>query len=270
MTSPAENSSQLARTIIDGKLETLTLPAPEAELLGGVPWGHFDVLFTPAFWRVQAWQHIPMGNYSHHSFGETLAEEAAACLLGGYGMPAEHGLIAFEHLRRRGLLQGIPTQAALFEALLEPLSSSPRLVSYRFPRQKSQYLAATLALVHGIHEPTDDVQLRDVLVALPGIGPKTASWIVRNYRGSNHVAILDVHVVTAGRLAGIFGSHDKLPRDYLALERRFLDFAQALQVPASLLDGMIWDYMRRIRPALRRTRKLRVGASNGQLPLPSY
>ena len=46
------------------------------------------------------------------------------------------------------------------------------------------------------------VALRDWLLAIPGIGPKTASWIVRNRTGSSAVAIIDVHILRAGTSAG--------------------------------------------------------------------
>jgi thermostable 8-oxoguanine DNA glycosylase len=81
-------------------------------------------------------------------------------------------------------------------------------------------------------------------MAIPGIGPKTASWIVRNWTGTDEVAILDVHVIRAGQLIGLFPKHIRLPRDYSALEARFLEFSHALKVRASLLDAIIWREMR--------------------------
>ena len=79
---------------------------------------------------------------------------------------------------------------------------------------------------------------------LPGIGPKTASWIVRNWLGSDDVAILDVHVLRAGILMGLFPEDCRLPKDYEVLEKKFLDFARAIQVRASLLDAIMWRDMR--------------------------
>jgi thermostable 8-oxoguanine DNA glycosylase len=81
-------------------------------------------------------------------------------------------------------------------------------------------------------------------MGLPGIGPKTASWIVRNWTGTDEVAILDVHVLRAGQLMGLFPREIKLPRDYGRLEQIFLEFSKALNVRASLLDAIIWREMR--------------------------
>ena len=85
-------------------------------------------------------------------------------------------------------------------------------------------------------------------MGLPGIGAKTASWIVRNHRGSDAVAIIDIHILRAGRHIGVFPVSWQPQRHYTQLECAFLKFAEALGVRASLLDALIWDYMRRISP----------------------
>ncbi|MGE4314243.1 MAG: hypothetical protein AB7E85_08245 [Pseudobdellovibrionaceae bacterium] len=41
----------------------LIMPSANQELLPNVKWGNFDQLFTPAFWRAQAWQHEILGTY---------------------------------------------------------------------------------------------------------------------------------------------------------------------------------------------------------------
>lgn len=96
---------------------------------------------------------------------------------------------------------------------------------YRFASQRAKYLAGTLAGLNEIDEDDlGDLELRDALCGLPGIGPKTASWIVRNRRGSDAVAILDVHIVRACVHMGVFPDKADPARHYLDLERRFLDF----------------------------------------------
>jgi thermostable 8-oxoguanine DNA glycosylase len=95
----------------------------------------------------------------------------------------------------------------------------------------------------------DDVGLREALVRMPGIGRKTASWIVRNRRNSSAVAVLDVHVLRAGRLLGLFRQNETPERHYLSLEERFVDLASELEVPAWLLDAVIWQHMRLLRHA---------------------
>jgi hypothetical protein len=85
-----------------------------------------------------------------------------------------------------------------------------------------------------------------MLMTLSGVGPKTASWIVRNYLGSPVVAIIDIHVRRAGQAAGFFDPGWKLPADYFLLERAFLGFAKAAQVAPPELDACIWEQMRQL------------------------
>src|SRR3546814_6148465 len=82
------------------------------------------------------------------------------------------------------------------------------------------------------------------LPILPGIGPKTASWIVRNRRASDHVAILDVHIVRACSAIGVFPEGAQPARRYADLEQRFLAFCEATQSRASAMDAVMWSTMR--------------------------
>lgn len=80
-----------------------------------------------------------------------------------------------------------------------------------------------------------------LLLARRGSARRLRSWIVRNYRGSDHVAVLDVHVMRACSVVGTFAFEAVTPRDYERLEQAYLRFAEASQ-----LDALIWDYMRRL------------------------
>jgi len=233
-------------SLIGGTIECLELPDPNDFVLPGVRWGAFDELLTPAYWRGQAWQHERLGTYCNLRLGNTLLEEIAACLLGGFGMKAELGLAAFARLRDRGLLQGAPAEDALEHALAEPFVIRGHPRRYRFPRQKSRYLAACLSRLNDFIEPSSDIVLRDRLAEFPGIGLKTASWIVRNYRGSNNVAVIDIHILRAGRHIGLFPPEFNPQRHYCSLEDAFIRFATALDTGAGMLDGLMWDYMRRL------------------------
>jgi hypothetical protein len=77
-------------------------------------------------------------------------------------------------------------------------------------------------------------------MSLPGIGPKTASWIARNWLDADDVAILDIHIMRVGQVIGLFPLEQTVERHYMALEERFLRFAELLDVRASELDAIIW------------------------------
>jgi len=185
-----------------------------------------------------------------HALGDTLAEEIAACVLGGYGIPSEVGMAAFRTVRDHGMLdtrrvaRGI-TGAELEKLLLEPLDVNGRAVRYRFALQRSHRLADALAGLRQPGRPTTPRELRAWLLDLPGIGPKTASWIVRNHLGSDEVAIIDVHLLRAGVIAGIFDPAWTPTRHYIQLEEMFLAWARHGGVSAANLDAVIWSEMSR-------------------------
>ena len=239
-------------SILNGSALELSIPAARSRLMGEIRWGAFDELLTPAYWKGQAWQHEVLGTYSRCRLGRSLTEEVAACLLGGYGMRAELALAAFWRLRDRGLLSVGASAAALERALAQPFATpngETRL--YRFPRQKARYLSVSLNMLKQLDPPRSDVALRDSLLGLPGVGPKTASWIVRNHRASDDVAIIDIHVLRAGRHLGLFPKKWTPQRHYSQLESAFLEFARAIGVRCSLLDALIWNYMRCLGPLTR-------------------
>ncbi|WP_414815597.1 hypothetical protein [Rhizobium sp. IY2] len=179
----------------------------------------------------------------------TLHEEVGFCLLGGYGVTAEMNHAFFDVLCNAGVFKdGALIPAADIEALLmTPVSVDGRLRRYRFPRQKAQRIEAAIRKLEA-DPPTLDqpIAFRDALLGIPGIGPKTASWIARNLLGADDVAILDIHVIRAGKIMGLFGEDLRLPRDYFAMEKRFLDLCHAMDLKASLLDAIIWGEMRKL------------------------
>ena len=228
-------------------LRILELPAPSAEVLSGVVWGPYETFFTPAFWATRAWIDEPVGRFTDFRLGATLAEEVAACLLGGHGIPAEVGIAAFERLRKAQVLSAPACVADLEGLLAQPLSVNGRVVRYRFAKQKARYVAGSINALAAMESlPETDRDLRDSLLKLPGIGPKTASWITRNWRGSDQVAIIDVHIHRACVAAGVFSANAPVASHYDALEVRFLEFADAIRCRASILDNLIWQTMRKI------------------------
>lgn len=231
----------------DGNYRFLDLPDADDWVVPGVRWGAFEHALTPAFWVSQAWLEGAPEEGFH--LCNTLTEEVVTCLLGGHGAPAEVGLAASQ--RVINALSADPDgrhDLAWAEGLLkEPLTVNGRQIRYRFASQRAKYLAGTLAGLAALdEEDLNDLELRDALCGLPGIGPKTASWIVRNRRGSDAVAILDVHIVRACVHMGVFPEKADPARHYLDLERRFLDFCIGADAKASLIDAVMWATMRQL------------------------
>jgi thermostable 8-oxoguanine DNA glycosylase len=233
---------------IGGGYRFLDLPEPAEFLMPGIRWGSFEHPLTPAFWVSQAWME---GEPTSTSFqlGKTLVEEVVLCLLGGHGAPAEVGLAAFARVREE-LAQdddALLSRERCETLLLEPLMINGRRIHYRFARQRAKYLAASLRFLKLIDEEAlGDIDFRDSLCRLPGIGPKTASWIVRNRRASDKVAILDVHIVRACRIMRVFPERSDPSRNYRELEARFLEFCHNARARASVMDSTMWGTMRKM------------------------
>ena len=224
-----------------------SLPKPNEELLEGVKWGSYDVLYTPAFWKMQ--YHIAnfSDNRINHRLGNNIIEEVVACILGGFGLPAELGMKAFSRLREMKLIKLNVDYQAIYEALRQPFAvKSGKLVTYRFYKQKSKYIWEFLKRRDLNAIPlADDLQLRAWLLTIKGIGPKTASWITRNWLNSERVAILDIHLIRAGIIAGFFHKDSDVSKSYFELENKFLSFCHALGVKPSNMDALIWLQMKK-------------------------
>ena len=221
---------------------------PDSEVIEGVLWGRPEWVPSAAYWAILA----ATADEARHGFSDkdlTLAQEVGFCLLGGYGITAELNKAYFDLLRDEGVFETKSFRSAEeIEVLLRrPAQIDGRPRRYRFPRQKSARISQALERLKMMTPQLDDhLAFRRDLMAIPGIGPKTASWIVRNWLESDKVAILDIHVLRAGELIGLFDRNYTLPRDYERLERRFLDFCDALGVRASLMDAIIWTEMREL------------------------
>jgi thermostable 8-oxoguanine DNA glycosylase len=225
-------------------LVELALPDAQACVQPGVLWGAVEAFPAPAYWAMRVLELRLRQGGVRYQLGATLREELVACLLGGHGIPGLVGVAAFKMLRRAGLLSGTPTFDEVHRMLLTPLQVNGRSIRYRFARQKARYIVNALARLDEGEPPTENGRaLRDWLMQLDGVGPKTASWIVRNWLDADDVAILDIHVLRAGKLAGFFRDGLNVERHYLALEQQFLDFSDALGVRPAELDAVIWKEM---------------------------
>ncbi|WP_235659440.1 hypothetical protein [Mycobacteroides abscessus] len=208
-----------------------------------VRWYDPTYLGTPAFWIEQTRQRPRPLTYQ---VGATLLEEVALCLLGGYGITEQIALAAFAQCRRQGLLSGeLFSENDIHAVLSEPLAipGRPRPVLYRFPRQKARRLSAAIGYLGADTPPPmgEPRELRDWLTAVPGVGPKTASWAVRNLTRSDAIAVIDIHIRRAGVAAGVFDPAWKLPRDYRFFEEAFVAWAYLGGVGTADLDACIWS-----------------------------
>ena len=237
-------SQETAKSVIPYPFSARFLP--NDEIMPGIRYGRQDELLTPAYWAMRCVTARPadIDFVSHHG---TLKEEVGFCLLGGFGVTLEVATAFFECIRARHAFErGVVMPEDAFLAMLEkPATVHGRPHRYRYPAQRARRLHRAMADLERMQFDEDDpIKFREQIQTLDAVGPKTASWIARNWLGTDSVAILDIHILRAGWLLTLFDRECRLPRDYLELESLFLRFAKTLRVRASVLDSVMWHDMR--------------------------
>jgi thermostable 8-oxoguanine DNA glycosylase len=238
------------------RVETLNLPSPTERVFGSIKWGKYTVPYTPAFWKAYTWlrEDAPSEKNTLKSGHGDIRRETVLCLLGGYGIKAEVAYAFYNKLQAEGIIDenSAVSCARIRQILASPTTENGRSYRYRFPNIKARYLAGALRIFSDEVPPARDLELRDWLLRIPGVGPKTAGWIVRNCLGSDNVAIIDVHLHRAGRHMKLFDDRALAVSSYSYFEGKFLQFARALEVKAGLLDLVIWETVRQDASGLNR------------------
>jgi hypothetical protein len=184
--------------------------------------------------------------------------ELLFCLLGGHGVSYELSLSATDVLIRKGVFgdgdrRGDRLQRYVQDLLDRPWYQPRRCDGsgrrYRYPKRKAKLVrcaddwlreAVEGGLLSALERIPDERRRREWLCECPGVGPKTASWILRNLGLGDCLAILDVHVLRAlaetGRVVEC-----RLPRDYEQAEAAFLAWSDELGAPAAAFDLFLWE-----------------------------
>ncbi len=209
-----------------------------------VPWGRFDAFGSAAYWVDQTVRGRYVDRVAALVRGADVVSETLFCLLGGFGITAESAHAA--HSVVLGVLEVDPAPAAerIEKALRRPLPGG--LGRYRFPRQRALRIADAASRLRVSPPPSEPAQLREYLLGLNGIGPKTAAWIVRNVTGSAEVAIVDIWLIRALTQAGVFRPEWRVERQYERFEAAFLQYAAHGRVSPGALDLCIWEQARRV------------------------
>jgi N-glycosylase/DNA lyase len=130
-------SRQLAYVNVRSMSVTVDLPPADCEVVDGVRWGQVEAFPTPAYWAYQVMARRIEARSINYRLGKTLREEVGACLLGGHGIPAKVGLLAFEHLKAKGAFEIEPpdelTLLGWLDAAFDTASPAKSLVILRLP-----------------------------------------------------------------------------------------------------------------------------------------
>lgn len=230
-----------------------TMPPPSMEL------GERSTDIAQVYWQ-KAWE-VAAPHYlgpveGSRADDQELRAELLFCLLGGHGISYDLNLSVADRLWARGLfrtsrrLQRSSIEAELRKPQFEPPRRDGTLRRYRFPARKAELLygaqlwlddvdslAAALATI--VREP----ERRDFLCSCPGVGPKSASWLLRNCGYARELAVLDVHVVRAMQSCGRIEEAD-LSRGYEAIEGEYLSWCRDYDADPARFDLIVWDFSR--------------------------
>jgi N-glycosylase/DNA lyase len=192
---------------------------------------------------------------------DDLRRELIFCLLGGHAVRYELARSAADVVCTIGVFGTDCDDSALLPLLERELNTPqflPRRVDgslrrYRYPNRKAQLLVACRAWVNEVGSlrkallaSGSERERRGVLCECPGIGPKSASWLLRNCGLGQDLAILDVHVLRAMASAGRLGDAS-LPRDYERVEAAFLEWCRDLGASAAAFDLLLWELSHALR-----------------------
>ncbi|MCY4663066.1 MAG: hypothetical protein OXC00_00210, partial [Acidimicrobiaceae bacterium] len=203
-----------------------------------VPWGRHDEFGTAAYWVDQT---IVGGYVDEYEAMDPLTAVVWGLLHGG-GIKAESGNAFLEPVMALLRQQPTSTVEAIETVLRTPTGDVGR---YRFPRNRAEYIAAAVERLHDDPPPDDPERLRRYLLALRGIGPKTAALIVSGVTAGNApVHINDIWLRRALIPAGVFRPAWQVDHDYNRFEDAFLQYARHGNVTPGALDWCIWELAR--------------------------
>ena len=188
-----------------------------------------------------------------------LKDELLFCLLGGFGITYELGRSAASVIQEMRPFSEGWSEEDLFSEILSVLSCpqfEPRrrdgsFRRYRFPAQKALVIVQARRWVRD-HDPLYE-RLRQLpsprdrrvlLVGCPGVGYKTASWVLRNTGLGKALAIIDIHVLRALEETERIPRDVRMPQDYEMVEVAFLDWCEELNAPSAAFDLFLWQWQR--------------------------
>jgi N-glycosylase/DNA lyase len=189
---------------------------------------------------------------------EDLNRELIFCLLGGFAVPFELARSASNLVWMLNPFSSHWTEGRLKSRLIAELSTpqfQPQRVDgslrrYRFPKRKAELIVGARRWLHerdsllvDLQELASERERRQLMCGCPGVGPKTASWLLRNLGLGLGLAVLDVHIMRALQTAGRITT-ERLPRDYAFVETQFLAWCDELGASPAAFDLFVWEFQR--------------------------
>lgn len=198
----------------------------------------------------------PLNEYS-------LRRELVACILGSQ-VRYEMAYKALERIENAGLLAdewwsdvNHNFEIRVFEQLSGNKQQNHEKWCYRFPKSRANQLEKTRnaiakrSLFKRLYNNANPKDIRrELIMDIPGIGPKQASMFLRNIGMSYDLAILDAHVLRFMNMQNVLYIQNMNIGTLKAYERTECiaqNYASVLGYPVGYLDWAIWATMRAAR-----------------------
>ena len=210
-------------------------------------------------WRIVDDLYVQAGHPNTSVKSVDIESELLFCLMGGFGITYEHGRSAAEIIWQLRPFSEEWEDHELFETVLDelmqaqfaPVKTDGSLRRYRFPRRKASMIVKARNWLR-LNNPLDQRLLlmtssrerRSFLGDCPGVGLKTASWLLRNVGMGEELATIDIHVMRALSEAGRVPENVRMPRDYELVEEAFLEWCHELDASPAAFDLFVWHWQR--------------------------
>ncbi|SHJ57008.1 Thermostable 8-oxoguanine DNA glycosylase [Clostridium amylolyticum] len=189
-----------------------------------------------------------------------LIEEFFFIVLGGFGISYELNISALRVLKHKKLLNSnlfinkedlIITSELLKNEFntkqFEPRTKSSELRKYRFIDTKSITVAEAGYWLWSECQWNIDKKLqtegnkaREWLCNCPGVGLKSASWLLRNIGYCENYAVLDVHILRFISKMGIEVPKNLSEKSYLYVEDTLRNLCDNIGVTLGKMDYLLW------------------------------
>ncbi|XID91613.1 hypothetical protein ACF3MZ_24380 [Paenibacillaceae bacterium WGS1546] len=192
---------------------------------------------------------------------EQVLDEFFFVILGGFGISYELNLSGLQVLKQQGLLDDEHYKEKRSLNIIEekikeqfskkqfaPVTSSGELRKYRYLETKPKIISnAGYWLWEGcrweLHDKLQSMtttQSRMWLCCCPGIGMKSASWLLRNAGFSEDCAVFDVHIIRFLDFLGFPIPESLSEKVYLGLEDALRKVCSSIGVSLGKMDYLLW------------------------------
>lgn len=198
---------------------------------------------------------------SRNLASQTIIDEFFFVLLGGYGISYEQNISGLRVLKSKGFIDGnlyrtrreaentaLKLRIELNTPQFEPITKNGGLRRYRFIETKPTIIStAGLWLWQECQWQLPDKinsfcgpDARIWLCDCPGLGMKSASWLLRNTGFNDDCAVFDIHIMRFLSRIGLCVPEQLTVKSYIQLEDTLRTICQKIGASLGAMDYLLW------------------------------